>query len=170
MGEDNGEKNNNAVSNFSASRRTLWWGLCVFAAVCTAAHFTAVGEKKDAGEMVTRADKWSAAVMIITMALAFIACCAHHFFAEHFVDKMWVEGSFSLVVLGLWAAGMAAIMSPNNGQAVDAEGGILNANLYFFAWASLAAAVWIFCSVVTIQAYFKRDDDSATPPNMSKFE
>jgi hypothetical protein len=136
MGEDNSQKEETAASRFSVTRRTAWWGLTVFAAICTAAHFTAVGENKDAGIDVSRADKWSGSVMIVTMALGFIACCASHFFEEHFVDKWIGEGAFSVIVLGLWAAGLAAIMSPDNGQAVDMEGGILNANLYFFSKSS----------------------------------
>lgn len=167
MGDDN-EKDNSVEGSFSFTRRTAWWSLAVFSAICVAAHFTALGDKKNVGYTVTRDDKWTGSVMIISMALAFIACCAHHYFAQHFVDK-WPEGLFSVVVLSLWAAGLAAIMDPDNLQAVTERGGILNANLYFFSWASLAAAVWIFCSYVTIQAYIKRGDDAAAPPNMSKF-
>jgi hypothetical protein len=167
MGADNEEKENETVSHFSISRRTAWWGLTVFSAICVGAQFSAVNERKDYGYTVTRADKWSGSVMIVSMALAFIACVAHNHFAEHFVDK-WPEGCFSVVVLALWGTGLAAMMNPDNFQAVDERGGIFNANLYFSAWASLAAAVWIFCSYVSIQVYFKRDDDSAAPPSMSK--
>ena len=168
MGDDNDQKDNEVVSDFSVSRRTAWWGLTVFSAICVGAQFSAVNQRKDDfGYEVTRADKWSGSVMIVSMSLAFIACLAHHFFAEHFVDKL-PEGFFSVVVLAMWAAGLPAMMNPDNLQAVDERGEILNANLYFSAWGSLATAVWICCSYVTIQAYFKRGDDSATPPNMSK--
>jgi hypothetical protein len=59
-------------------------------------------------------------------------------------------------------------MDPGNSQAVSIDGSILNANLYFFSWASLVAVVWIFGSFVTINKYLKRGDDSGTPPSMSK--
>jgi hypothetical protein len=167
MGDDNDQKDN-AVTTFSVTRRTAWWALTVFSAICVAAHFTAVSDNKDAGVDPSRADKWTGSVMIISMALSFIACLAHHFFAESFVDKVG-EGFFSVLVLALWGAGMAAVMNPDNGQAVTEFGEILNANLYFFSWASLATAVWIFCSFVTIQAYFKRGDDAAAPPDMTKW-
>lgn len=168
MGDDN-DQNDNAVANrYSVTRRTAWWGLTVFSVICVAAFFSALGDKKDAGGEVTRADKWSGSVTIISMALAFIACLCSHFFADHFVDKWLGEGAVSVIVLAMWAAGLAAMMDPDNLHAVTERGGILNANLYFFAWASLAASVWIFCSFVTIQNYVKRGDDSEAPPNMSK--
>lgn len=167
MGDDNDQKDTEA-NRFSVTRRTAWWGLTVFSAISVAAHFTAVSDKKDVGFETTRADKWTGAVMIVSMAFAFFACSAHHFFAEPFVDK-WPEGTVSTIVLALWAAGMAAIMNPDNFQAVDEGGSIFNANLYFFSWSSLAAAVWIFCSFVTIQAYFKRMEDDSAPPNMTKW-
>lgn len=167
MGDDNDQKDNDAVSNFSVTRRTAWWALTVFSTICVAARFSTLNDLKDGGYTLTREDKWTGSLMIISMALSFLACLASHFLSESFVDK-WPEGLTSCVVLGLWAAGMPAIMDPDNFQAVDERGAILDANLYFFSWASLAAAVWIFSSYVTIQAYFKRNDDSGAPPNMSK--
>jgi hypothetical protein len=169
MGDDNDQKDDAAVHNFSVTRRTAWWGLTVFSAICVGARFSQLKDLKDVGYTVTRDDKWTGSIMIISMGLGFIACLASHFLSQHFVDKWWSEGLISVLLLALWAAAMPSIMDPDNGQAVNERGGILDANLYFFSWASLAATVWIFSSFVTIQAYFKRGDDSAAPPNMTKW-
>lgn len=164
---DNNDQNDSVAKSYSLSRRTAWWALTVFGAVITAAHWTAVNEKKDAGSEATRADKWSGLVMILTLAFGFLSCLASHFWAKNFVDKWVGEGAVSVVVLGLYAAGMAAIQNPANEQALNIDGSIKNANLYFFSWATLIAAVYIFGSFVSIQAHFKWGGEDA-PPNMSK--
>ena len=43
--------------------------------------------------------------------------------------------------LGLWVGGLIVMMDTENLLAVDAAGDILNANLYFFSWASLISTV-----------------------------
>jgi hypothetical protein len=160
MGDDNEQ---------SVNRHTAWWALTIFGAITTAAHFTAISDQKDSveGYATTRDDKWTGSVMIISMCLSFFGCLASTYLAEHFVDQ-WAEGVTSVIVLALWAAAMPTIMDPDSDQAVTTGGDILNANLYFFSWASLVTAVWMFGSYKTFTKYLKRGDDSVAPPNMSK--
>ena len=167
MGDDNEQKESSAASTVSMNRHTAWWALTVFSAICVASQFSALSDKKDAGGTVTRDDKWTGSVMIISMCLGFLACLASTYLTERFVDQL-AEGVTSVILLALWAAAMPSIMDPDNLQAVDERGAIFNANLYFFSWASLVAAIWIFSSYLTISKYLKRGDDSDTPPNMSK--
>jgi uncharacterized membrane protein (UPF0136 family) len=53
----------------------------------------------------------------------------------------------AVLIMAFWGAGLPVIMNPNNTIAVDALGFVENANLYFFAWMSLAAIVFIFGSL-----------------------
>jgi hypothetical protein len=48
----------------------------------------------------------------------------------------------------MWAGAMPVIMKPSQNLAVDSFFGVQNANLYFFSWAALACAVWMFCGYV----------------------
>lgn len=75
------------------------------------------------------------------------------------------EGILSLVVLIFVAAGMPAIMKPENLQALNEDGSILNANLYFFSWAGLAVAVYIFCTWLFHHCFQKRNLAAGVPSN-----
>lgn len=114
-----------------------------FSAVALAAHLTAVDK-----DLATTVDKWTASVQCVSLGLAFITLLAYHFREEQFAGKL-VEGCLALVVLGIWAAGIPAMMKPDNEQAVDQLGNISNANLYFSVWTCLFIAVWTFGSYVT---------------------
>jgi hypothetical protein len=168
MGDDNEQKESSTANTVSMNRHTAWWALTVFSAICVASQFSALSDKKDAGGTVTRDDKWTGSVMIVSMCLGFLACLASTYLTERFVGQ-WSESVTSTVLLALWAAAMPSIMDPDNFQAVDERGEIFNANLYFFSWASLVAVIWIFCNDTTISKYLKRGDDSGTPPNMTKW-
>jgi len=168
MGDDNEQKESSTAVSSSINRHTAWWAVSIFGAICVAAHFSTLGDEKDAGFAVTRDEKWTGSVMIISMSFGFLACLASTYLTERFVDQ-WAEGVTSIILLALWAAAMPSIMDPGNFQAVSADGSILNANLYFFSWASLVAVVWIFGSFVTVNKYLKRGDDSGTPPSMTKW-
>jgi amino acid permease len=75
------------------------------------------------------------------------------------------EGILSLIVLIFVAAGMPAIMNPDNQQALNTDGSILNANLYFFSWAGLAVAVYIFCTWLFHHCFKKRNLTAGVPSN-----
>lgn len=75
------------------------------------------------------------------------------------------EGILSLIVLIFVAAGMPTIMNPDNQQALNTDGSILNANLYFFSWAGLAVAVYIFCTWLFHRCFTKRNLTAGVPSN-----
>jgi hypothetical protein len=75
------------------------------------------------------------------------------------------EGILSLIVLIFVAAGMPTIMNPENQQALNTDGSILNANLYFFSWAGLAVAVYIFCTWLFHHCFTKRNLPAGVPSN-----
>jgi hypothetical protein len=133
-----------------------------FSGIALAAHLTAVDK-----DLATRYDKWTASVQSISVGLALIALLAYRFREEQFAGKR-IEGGLALVVLGVWAAGIPAMMNPENAQAVNFIGGILNANLYFSVWTCLVIAVWTFGSYVT-EKHLSRDlfaVDASTPLGM----
>jgi hypothetical protein len=129
-----------------------------FSAIALAANLTSV--EKD---LATRYDKWTASVQCVSLGLAFIAFLAYCFRVEQFAGKLF-EGALALVVLGVWVAGIPAMMNPDNEQAVDKVGGIKNANLYFSVWTCLVTAVWTFGSYVT-EKHFHRDLFAADASN-----
>lgn len=52
-----------------------------------------------------------------------------------------------ILLLAFWGAGLPVLMNPNRGIAVEGEE-VVNANLYFFSWLSLAAVVYIAASLL----------------------
>jgi hypothetical protein len=133
-----------------------------FSAIALAAHLTAIED-----DLATKYDKWTASVQCISLGLACIALLAYRLREEQFVGKLF-EGGIALIVLGIWAAGIPAMMNPDNKQAVNEFGGISNANLYFSVWSCLAIAVWVFGSYVT-EKHLDQDlfaVDASTPLGM----
>ena len=61
----------------------------------------------------TRADKWTASMMIIPMTLVLLALLAYHTKVDKFTG-MPTKGGFLLIILALWSAGIPVIMDPSN--------------------------------------------------------
>lgn len=121
-------------SKFS-SRFGLWYTLTVFSAVSLIALSTrTITQQWRAGE------KWVLIVTLLSLLLSSLASLAHVGLRDTF-DGMPIEGLFLFTELGFWVGGLIVMMDTNLLMALDENGGILNANLYFFSWASLATTV-----------------------------
>jgi hypothetical protein len=56
----------------------------------------------------------------------------------------------SVLTAGFWAAGISAVMSPDNDLAVDSyAGGLSNPNLYFFSWGAFALSFMVLFACVS---------------------
>jgi len=110
--------------------------LTVFSAVCLAAESS---QLKITGE--NSADKWVLSVTIVSMLLSLISVLAYLFIRHLYVANI-PEMGLSFLLLGFWGAGLPVIMNPNRGIAVMGDD-VVNANLYFFSWMSLATVVFI---------------------------
>lgn len=126
-----------------AYRFPAWVALFVFSAVCLAA-ITSTTEDR------TGREKWVVAVSCISMILAFCASLSYLFVRPKFVGKS-IEVWLALIIIVLWCAGWPVIMNTDNAIAVTSTltAGlfIINANLYFFTWLALAAALFIAGSI-----------------------
>jgi hypothetical protein len=146
----------------SAHRFPAWMALTIFSAVCLAAI---------ASDTVHRdaAEKWTLAVTCLSMILSFLAVCAYLFMRGPFVGQI-PEAAILITLTALWAAGLPVAMNPENGIAVVSQQGeglvINNANLYFFAWLSLAAILYLSGSLAQESAGV---DVTQTPPQLARW-
>jgi hypothetical protein len=71
---------------------------------------------------------------------------------------MRLELPLIVVVLGFWCAGLPAIVDPDHSLAVSPENAILNANLFFFSYASL------LFSILLLDNWFEHKNGDAHSP------
>lgn len=140
--------------DLSAGRHVYW----SMTAVCSTVALTAIitgfeGNVSDEGQQ----QKWAVSAISIVLALSWISVFANMLMKSKFVSTM-VEGLLALLTVGFWAAVLPAIMDPNARLAVVArDGGIRNANLYFFSWGAFIMSFYVFMSFLKE----KRGDDKA---------
>jgi hypothetical protein len=144
-------------------RFVFWAALLVFASVSLGALVSDLDSRDDYSNQ--RHDKWSIAVCSISLTCAFVAVLAHFVMRGVFVNQQ-PEGLLATFNLLFWVVGLPAIMDPSHDLAVTSNGGVLNANLYFFSWAAF------FCSLY-ISGHFAQTvsgggvDFSGTPKKMA---
>jgi hypothetical protein len=76
------------------------------------------------------------------------------------------EGLLATFNLLFWVVGLPAIMDPSHDLAVTSNGGVANANLYFFSWAAFFCSLYIsghFAQTVSAGGL----DFSSTPKKMA---
>jgi hypothetical protein len=128
----------------SAHRFPAWMALLVFSTISLAATASTL---KDRGAT----ENWVLSVTILSMILSFLAVLAYLMMRAVFVGQIPEGGLLGLLTL-IWAAGLPVIMNPSRQIAVVNESGeglvIINANLYFFSWLSLAAILYLTGSLL----------------------
>ncbi|KAL3905542.1 MAG: hypothetical protein SGILL_009638, partial [Bacillariaceae sp.] len=102
-----------------------------------------------------RFEAWSVSVVSISVAFSFFGALASVLPPE---TSMGLEIPLIAIVLGFWCAGLPAILDPDNSLAVSPENAILNANLFFFSYASL-----LFCILLLGSWFEQKNGDSASP-------
>lgn len=127
-----------------AYRFPAWVALFVFSAICLAAVTSTTEDGRNGKE------NWVVASSCISMIVAFSASLSYLFVRPKFVGKA-IEVGLALLLIVLWSAAWPVIMNIKNGIAVAATLGgglfIVNANLYFFTWLALGAALYIIGSL-----------------------
>jgi len=121
----------------NAKRFPLWIGLAVFSAICVIAVDS---------ELKTASDKWVLAVTVISLLISITACGCYMMARGRFVAKA-TETAMVALLTGFWIAGLPVIMSPALDSAVT-DDVVQNANLYFFAWGSVALVVCLVTSLI----------------------
>jgi len=120
-----------------AKRFPLWIGLAVFSAICVIAVDS---------ELKSASDKWVLAVTVISLLISITACGCYMMARGRFVAKA-TETAMVALLTGFWIAGLPVIMSPALDSAVT-DDVVQNANLYFFAWGSVALVVCLVTSLI----------------------
>jgi hypothetical protein len=132
MAEENEEKK---------SRIGLWFSLGAFSTIALVAITSNLDD--DLGDEPKEV-KWSASAISVALGLAGLAVFAH-VARDRFIGTP-VEGGLAVICLGILAAALPTIMKPSNRIAVDRDGSIGNANLYFFSWGAFIQAVMVMAA------------------------
>lgn len=124
----------------AANRWSQWFATLVFAIVALVSLTTSWGGQLN--DQVDTDVKWAFSAIVISLCLSGLAVLAH-VAKDKFVGTP-VELGLAFIVMGLMAAALPAIMKPGNDIAVNENGGIMNANLYFFSWGTFFTALYVF--------------------------
>jgi hypothetical protein len=137
--------NNNAVS---VHRFPAWMMLAVFSGICSLAWQSRRGIFD-----VNKTDEvWLWIVTLTSLGLGLCGVLSYLVARTVVVGKV-PEMILAVLVLALWAAGLPFIMNPSNNIAVarptttSVAPVVINVNLYFFAWLSLAVAIYLVISL-----------------------
>lgn len=126
------------------NRWSHWFATSVFAIIALVS-LTSSLENNDLKDQVTEV-KWVYSALLIALLLAGLAVLAHAA-KDKFIGTP-VETGLAFIVMALMAAALPAIMKPGNQIAVNMNGGIDNANLYFFSWGTFFTALFAFLHIM----------------------
>jgi hypothetical protein len=143
----------------SAIRFPAWMSLSIFSTICVIAICTKVPSEDRTGEM-----KWTLAVAVLSMVMAFLAVLAYLFCRSLYVAQT-PEAGMVATVLAIWGVGLPTIMNPEKMIAVQGIT-VVNANLYFFSWLSFATTIFLMGSLAQEVAGI---DVRHTPPKTSRW-
>jgi hypothetical protein len=138
-------------------RRGQWFSLAAFTTIALASFVNDMsGDLADQRKEM----KWSFSALVMALGFAFMSMVASLVLRERFSGTP-MEHGMAVCVLAILGGGLSTIMRPGEGIATDSIGGIRNANLYFFSWASFAMALLIYVGYLK-EAYGigKRTDES----------
>lgn len=135
-------------------RLQSWIALTVTSCVALIAHASSV-------KVHSPAKDWVLAACSISLILSFLSTVAHGVVFEPFVGEI-PEGVVGVIVFLIWITSLPVSMRPNSEMAVGELGLILNSNLFFFSWASLACIVYLLVHYV-----FNRGKSNTSTDNTS---
>lgn len=129
-----------------APRFKVWCCLIGSSAVCLASLVSS-------GANNSGVEKWVLSAICISMILSIGSVTCYVFIQGKFQGR--IEGIVTILLLIFWVGSLPCIMDPNLAIAaikiIDSTSGstiavdvIINANLYFFSWASFASTVFLF--------------------------
>jgi hypothetical protein len=124
------------VSHPSTHRLSKWLAVVAFS---TIALVSLLGEMGSVPAQ-SRQSQWAVGAISSIVGLSGIAFIVNVLAKEKFAGKL-SELGMAVMVFGLWAAVMPAIMRPSSNLAVNDSFGIYNANLYFFSWAGIISSL-----------------------------
>ncbi|KAL3939126.1 MAG: hypothetical protein SGARI_001484, partial [Bacillariaceae sp.] len=135
-------------------RLRLWLALLTSSIVSLISLTSVLEDRKETDWQ--RYESWSVSVVSISIAFSVFGAMASVLPPE---TSMGLEIPLIFICLSFWCAGLPAILDPENSLAVSPENAILNANLFFFSYASL------FFSILLLGNWFEQkngDDHSPT--------
>lgn len=137
-------------SSGQPSRHTQWVAFLIFSTITMGSAIELYRLNTDESHIGRINQKWAVACSAITFALTFIVVLMHWsaFFAPHIVGTQ-VEGFLCVILFAFWVSVVTIVSDSRNGLAVDQEGTVSNANLYYFSWAGFV------CSITLLVSYLR---------------
>lgn len=129
------------------SPRFTQWLLFLIISIVAMSSAIEVVERNHENAIVMNNQKYAVASTITSLLIIGIVVLMHlSSVTSLFIVNTKLEGFVCLVLLALHSATVAVISDPGNGLAVDANGAVMNGNLYYFTWAGFVLSIVIFVS------------------------
>jgi len=137
-------------SSGQPSRLTQWVAFLIFSTITLGSALELYRLNTDESHIGRINQQWAVACSGITFSLTLIVVAMHWstFFAPHIVGTQ-VEGFLCVILFAFWVSVVTIVSDSRNGLAVDQEGTVSNANLYYFSWAGF------ICSITLLVSYLR---------------
>jgi len=132
-------------------RLTQWVAFLIFSTITMGASSELARQNKDIDGAIGNVNQdWAVICSVITFVLTLIVVLMHlNSMAAVYVVGTKIEGILCIFLFALWVSIVSIASDSRNGLAVDEEGTVQNANLYYFSWAGFV------CSVTLSVSYLK---------------
>lgn len=99
------------------------------------------------GPMGNANQSWAVTCSVLTFILTFTVVVMHFFsISSVYIVGTKIEGILCVFLFALWVSTVTIVSDSRNGLAVDEEGTVSNANLYYFSWAGFVCSVTLSVS------------------------
>lgn len=140
----------NNVGDARSSRLTQWVAFLIFSAITLGSAVELFRLNTDESHIGRVNQQWAVVCSAVTFILTFLVVITH--FSESFAPRFigtQIEGLLCVTLFAFWVSVVTIVSDSRNGLAVDHEGAVSNANLYYFSWAGF------ICSITLLVSYLR---------------
>lgn len=133
-----------------STRLTQWAAFLIFSSITMVSSIELYKLNTDESYVGRVNQQWAVICSAVTFCLTFVMVLSHwsEFLAPHVVGTN-VEGFLCVTLFAFWVSVVTIVSDSRNGLAVDTQGEVSNANLYYFSWAGF------ICSITLLVSYLR---------------